>query len=257
MSEQKAETTIDDVMAHAGFVPVIHYVGEGTKPSCPEGFFMMEYRRLDDPHVQVILSLSPHGKEAHDFMQVAIRKVGVPGDSILSRAISSVFASPVIFKAQDVIDNPSLLDEVLPDRPGSSDKYKVMARTLHNLEGITFFMPAKKISNSSVVLKGSASPAAFGVVIGNEGEQFASTFNTRSVEISLAITNVPHKAVMKLEADNAFNLGKLKKTLPQEVSVNWFNESGNAQRVIARHVTGLAAPASGVSQRQHHIIAPR
>lgn len=257
MSVPQKEASLEDILAQAGYVPVIHYVGDHTEPACPEGFFLMEWRRLDNPRLQAVVSMNTKAEQLLDYRQVTFKKVPVAGDGILARAANRMFGPAVTLKVSDILAEGDIKNRYLPYGEPEEDRFKKLAHTLHDLTGkLTFFIQAASINSNGVRLVASVYPEVFGKEAVTGPSQFDHMWSTRAVTLDVPSQDHRRSRFMHVHADSLFKVKGDARTLDQEVAINWFNENDNALKVIARHVTGLAALANP-SSRRHHVIAPR
>lgn len=238
--EMSIAARLERRLARAGYVPVLH-IQEKARPTCPQGFFMMEYRRLDDPRYRAVTSLKlKRSSPEEDLLEVTFDKVPLKYERSLSGLVNAFrFRAsadvPVTISAQQAV-NDYKKGQQLPKGEAVALCYRALAYTLQNRTAVRFFVDAGKIGHDYVVLSSRVERDAYESprALLSPNERF---INSRHVFLSVP-TNLDVKRLsLYIKADNALPfLHKRQPTVPQKVPMWEFTHLH--QDIIRHHVKG-------------------
>ncbi len=239
-------------LARAGYLPVLH-VNPEKRPTFPAGFFLIEYRRLDDPRHRVLLSTDTDSYKGDDCFRVTFDKVSL-SYPVSVRGLVDKFryraeaVAPLTLSARDVVDGYTK-GEALPLGEAEGARYCALAYSLQNRTAVRFYIDAAAISHAHMTLSARVDPDVYPT--GRPLSAVDRILKGRRVFLSVPTALGGEKRlVLHVRAENAVSVNGRQPTTPQSVSMWQFTHFHDD--IIGCHVRGQnhgsypAAPQFGV-----------
>lgn len=230
-------------LARAGYLPVLH-VNPEKRPTFPAGFFLIEYRRLDDPRHRVLLSTDTDSYKGDDCFRVTFDKVSL-SYPVSVRGLVDKFryraeaTAPVTISARDVVENYTK-GISLPLGEPDHDRYRALAYTLQNRTTVRFHIDATAISHAHMIISARVEPDVYptGRVLSPVDRILKGRRVFLSVPTALADEK---KLALHIRAENAVSVNGRQPTTAQSVSLWQFTHFHDD--IIRRHVQGKTHPS--------------
>ena len=148
-------------LAKEGYVQVF-YTSKDDKPDVTPGFFMFEYRRLDNPCFQAIVSMNPKVYEDDDPLQVTFNQLPAPRANGWKRLLTlfserAELPAPVMLPAYTILDDHGKPGS-LPHGKASPSRYAMLACMLGCEIKPAFMIDVSKTDQDFVILFAHAHP---------------------------------------------------------------------------------------------------
>ncbi|QQG36251.1 MAG: hypothetical protein HYS17_00205 [Micavibrio aeruginosavorus] len=225
-------------LARSGYIPVLH-VSDETKPSCPQGFFMMEFRRLDDPRFRAVTSLRTSAPP-EDALQVTFDTTPLPRERSW-RGLVEAFryratqVAPITMSASHAV--PSYIKgDHLPNGGAQASRYADLAYTLQHRTGHTFFIDPHRISADFVIVQTTVDPGVYKRPGEANPGSLDRLLNKRRVLIAVPTQLKEENRGIYIRAEYALSIHDPAATPAQYMSMRQFSHA--FPEVIGAHVRG-------------------
>lgn len=234
-------------LARAGYLPVLH-VNPEKRPSSPAGFFLIEYRRLDDPRHRVLLSSDTDSYKGDDCFRVTFDKVGLSYPASLRGLVDkfryrAAAVVPATLSARDVVENYTK-GTPLPFGEPEHARYRALAYTLQNRTTPRFHIDASAISHTHMTISARVEPDVYPT--GRPLSPIDRILKARRVFLSVpTVLDGDKKLTVHIHAENAVSVNGRQPTTAQPVTMWQFTHYHDD--IMGRHVRGqnhLSYPAA-------------
>lgn len=253
-SELAIAARLERCLSRAGYLPVLH-VHDNTKPACPQGFFMMEYRRLDDPRFRAVTSLKTVA-DPDQALQVTFDTASLPRQRSW-RGLLEAFryraapSAPVTLSAIDVVSSYTKGGR-LPNGEASASRYADLAYTLQHRTGHTFFIDPARIEPDFVIAQACIDPDDYKKPEARPSNNWERLLNKRRVWVAVPTQLKEENRGIYIRAEYALSVHDPASTPVQYVGMRQFSHF--FPNIMAGHVRGdirPSAPNTSLSAPRH------
>lgn len=231
-------TRLERCLSRSGYLPVLHVHDKG-KPVCPQGFFMMEYRRLDDPRFRAITSLRTDGA-ADDMLQVSFDTVPFARERTW-RGLVEAFRYRALQKAPVTLTASSAVESFikgndLPNGRALASRYADLAYTLQHRTGHTFFIDPQRIRPDFLVVQATVEPGTYTKAGEARPSGLERLLNSRRLMIAVPTLLQSEDRGVYVRAEYALSIHDPARTPVQYLSMRQFSHV--FPTIIGAHVRG-------------------